>query len=532
MRRFFAANKSLDTCDYDAPKYAYGPFSGHRAGEEYCETEYTKAMRYDQHRAFAANPSERDLCHCGRLKRYGNCCKGMQPAEIDQRIHGLSLQERTNLTVDAVRYFLFGGKATDLNERRYFTTERVAEFYRYLSDLWPHRLRAIDSIRALRDEATLSGYYVGDPRPETILRNISRLALYTDRIFIRFPFYLPWAIRDRFDPVQHPEKMLQDTRRWAILVLLLAAGIRSGIILFVPNPASYDQTLRDKFLAAGKRREAEGRITIPPDDFAAFEEKLKSDYLRQLFSLPDNEIVARIKKAVGLDEAAVPSLLAHIHAQRESDPLYVPGAAEGNPLMMVQIPTVDETVLACGLANAFPFTDQSGRWAELRDELALLPPDAETWSPLSKAFADCPLEFLNVEDTDLAFRIREDGRLRSFRDFMRQVWRDIDGTADPTGFDAAARSLADRLHHEHEVATAEWKTIKARFKSAVRQNTILGAFGGIAAAPTIGGAFSLGLSFVTLLLLSANDARRLRVDQNEFRARIPMSIFVELRKSS
>jgi hypothetical protein len=352
---------------------------------------------------------------------------------------------------------------------------------------------------------------VGDPRPETILRNISRLALYTDRIFMRFPFYLPWAVRDPFDPVQHPEKVLQDTRRWALLVLLLSGGIRAGIIVFVPNPASYDQALRDKFLAAGKRREAEGRITIPPDDFAVFEERLKGDYLRQLFSLPDDQIISHIKKTIGLDEALRPGLLAHIRKQREIDPLYVPG-------------------VACGLANAFPFTDQSGRWAELRDELALLPPDAETWSPLSRAFTDCPLEFLNIEDTDLAFRIREDGRLRSFRDFMRQVWKEIEGTVEPTGFSVAARSLADRLHHEHEIATAEWKVIKAKFKSGLWRNTIGSAVGGITAAPTIGGAFSLGLSFVTLLLLSTNDARRLRVDQDEFRARIPMSIFVDVHK--
>jgi hypothetical protein len=487
-------------------------------------------MRYDQHRAFAEKPLDRDLCHCGRLKRYGGCCKGLQPTAIDQRIHALSLEERTNLTVDAVRYFLFGGKVRDLSEKQDFTKERVAEFYRYLSDLWPHRLHAVDSIRALRDDASLSGYYVGDPRPETILRNISRLALYTDRIFMRFPFYLPWAVRDGFDPVQHPEKVLQDTRRWAVLVLLLSGGIRAGIIVFVPNPASYDQALRDKFIVAGQRREAEGRITVPPDDLAAFEERLKSDYLRQVFSLPDDEIISRIQKTIGLDDALRPSLLAHIRKQREIDPLYVAGVAEGDPLMMYQIPTVDETVLACGLANAFPFTDQSGRWAELRDELALLPPDAETWSPLSKAFTDCPLEFLNIEDTDLAFRIREDGRLRSFRDFMRQVWKEVGGAAEPAGFSVAARSLADRLHHEHEVATAEWNVIKAKFKSGLWRKTIGSAVGGITAAPTIGGAFSLGLSFVTLLLLSANDASRLRVDQDELRARIPMSIFVDVHK--
>lgn len=487
-------------------------------------------MRYDQHQAFAAKPSDSSLCHCGRLKRFGKCCKGLSPLAIDQRIHSLSLQERTQLTVGAVKYFLFGSKTTDLSDKGQFTADRVAHFYRYISDLWPHRLRAIDAIQALRDDSTLSGYFVGDPRPETILRNISRLALYTDRIFIRFPFYMPWGVRDEYDPVQHPEKVLQDTRKWAILTIMLAAGIEAGIIIFTPDPTNFDQALREKFLAAGKRREAEGRITIPPDDFERFKEYFKNDYLRQLFSLPDEEIVARFRATIGLTDKKIPGLLSYIHAQRQRDPLYVPGVARGNPLMAIHNPTIDEAVLLCGLSNAFPFTDQSGRWAELRDELNLLPPDAETWSPLSKAFADCPLEFLNLEDTDLAIRIREDGRLASFRDFMRQIWKDVEGAADAQAFTVAARNLADRLQTEYQIAIAEWKAIKAKFQTAIWRNTVGVALAGVTGVPTIGGALSLGLSFVSTLLLSANEARKLRTDQTVFRARIPMSVFVDVNK--
>jgi hypothetical protein len=240
--------------------------------------------------------------------------------------------------------------------------------------------------------------------------------------------------------------------------------------------------------------------------------------------------VARFRATIGLTDEKIPGLLSYVHAQRQRDPLYVPGVAHGNPLMAIHLPTIDEAVLLCGLSNAFPFTDQSGRWAELRGELNLLPPDAETWSPLSKAFADCPLEFLNLEDTDLAIKIREDGRLASFRDFMRQIWTDAEGAPDAQAFSVAARNLANRLQTEYQIAIAEWKAIKAKFQTAIWRNTVGVALAGVTGVPTIGGALSLGLSFASTILLSANEARKLRTDQAVFRARIPISIFVEVDK--
>lgn len=445
-----------------------------------------------------------------------------------RRAGELGLVERSQLTVEAVRYFLFQGSSTDPYARNNFTTDRVAQFYRYLSDLWPHRLSAIESLRDLRDDDALTGYYVGDPRPETIIHNVARLALYADRIFVPQPFYKPWAMVDEYDPVQHPGPVLLNTRAWAVATLLLQPWINSGLVVFVPDPADFDSNLRQAFREAGLRREAEGKIRVLPEDLARAEKFFKADFIRQLYSLPDDAIIRELRKSSTIADADVPKTLAEIHRDRDADPLYVPGAAEHNPLMLTQLPTIDETILTCGLTNAFPFTDSRGRWNELREELAALPPDAELWSPLTQAFAQCKLQFLNMEDTRLAYRIREDGYLTSFRSYLRGLWKSIDGSADDGKFASSVRDLADRLRDEHRLAETEWKTIHAKYDNTVRRSGITAAVSGVAGALTGLGYISVALSFITHLLVSRTRENQLGDDLRSARARIPMSIFLDL----
>jgi hypothetical protein len=485
-------------------------------------------MRYDQGYAFAAGVSDDDLCHCGRLKRYKNCCKQHPVNELESRIQKLDLTTRSRLTVEAVRYFLYSGSSADPYGQRSLTTDSVSNFYRYLSDLWPHRLKALDALRTVREEQSLSGYYVGDPRPETILHNVARLSLYADRIFVEQPFYMPWSLRDEYDPVTHPGPVMQDTRKWAVATLLMQPWIDAGMIEFVPDPSDFNQPLREAFWASGKRREAEGKIRILPEDLAMYKEFFKRDWLRQLYSLTDDEIVARMRASIGLSERDVPRVLEYIYGERDRDPLYVANAAEHNPLMRVQVPTIEQTILSCGLTGAFPFTDQRGKWLEITENLETLPADAETWSPLTRAFSECNLEFLNIEDARLAYRIRDEGYLKSFRAFLRDLWKAIGGAEDERHFSALARDFGDRLRDEHRVATTEWGTIHAKFDAAIQKSAVTTAFAGVTAALTSLGVLGIALSFGTHALFSHGEAKKLNAELANFRARVPLSIFIDL----
>lgn len=488
-------------------------------------------MRYDQAEAFAQGLGDDELCHCGRLRPYRLCCKRYVTSskDIERRILGLTLQERTRLTVGAVREFLLGGSRSDLLSVEYFTTDRVARFYRYISDVWPHRMRPLDALEAVRDDRLLTGYFAGDPRPETVLQNLARVSLYTDRVLIPQPFYTPWQMAAEFDPVRHPEKVMQDTRRWAVMTLLLAPWIDAGMVIYVPDPADYDGRLREACLAAGKRRAAQGEIIIPPDDIAKHEEHFKQDFIRGLQGNSDEALVARARESIGLRDEQVESFLAEIHRQRDRDPFYLPGiSGHGEHILRISSPVIEETLLTCGKTNAFPYTDMRGKWMEIAKHIQALPADAETWSPLSRAFLDCKLEFLDLVDAPLAFSVREDGYLQSFRDFMRDLWRAIDGSIDERAFSSVARDMADRLRHEHEIATSEWATIHRRYDVAVRGSAIGAAVAGLTSALATHGYIGIGISLVAHMLFSGNERRKLNSELANFRAKVPMSLFINV----
>lgn len=445
-----------------------------------------------------------------------------------RRAAELGLVERSQLTVEAVRYFLFSGSSKNPYAQDDFMTDRIAQFYRYISDLWPHRLAAIESLRELRDDNALTGFYVGDPRPETIIFNVARLALYADRVFVPQPFYMPWSMREEYDPVLHPATVMQDTRAWAVASLLLQPWINSGLVVFVPDPSDFDGKLRDAFLASGRRREAERKIKVFPEDLAQIESKVKGDFLRQLYSLPDDELIRRLRQSSPIPDSEVPRVLADARRARDADPLYVRGVSEHDALWRLQMPTIDETVLTCGLTNAFPFTDYRGKWHELREEMAAMPPDAELWSPLTQAFAECKLEFLNIEDTRLAYRIREDGYLTSFRNYLRGLWQSIDGTANEAQFATHVRDFADKLRDEHRIAENEWKAIHAKYDNAVRKSGITTAIAGVTGALSGLGHVSVALSFMTHWLVSRSEARQLSAELQNARGKIPMAVFLDV----
>jgi hypothetical protein len=484
-------------------------------------------MRYNSREAFKTTSPE-DICHCGRLKRYKNCCAPLPEIERRSRVNSLSLEQRSVLTLDAMQYFFLNGTGDKADVlRNNITEDRVSQFYRYLADLWPPDLDTFTALRSLSDPQRLSGYYVGWVRPETILRSITRISLYSDRLFISQPFHLPWQMRDEYDPVQHPGEAKLDTHRWALAMLLLEPWVRTGMVVLVPDPAAFDDDLRTAFLDAGKRREAEGKITIDSRDHDQIEEIWKGDFIQQFYSLPDEEIIARLSKH-GLTKAQIPGILRYVEKQREN-PYFVPHVLSeaGGTLETLSIPVIEETILTCGLTRAFPFTNIHGKWRELLDRASDLPEDAQVWSPLTQAFSRLEFDFLDGFDASIAFDIREDGRLESFRRFLRKTWKTIDGTTSVDAADRHARDLSDELTSEYAEARAEWQVIHQRFQSSMRKNAAA-AFFGIVTSLFTTGSIGVALSLACSLFTAKGDAGLLRDELAQFRAKVPLSLFIDI----
>ena len=486
--------------------------------------------RYDQIEAFK-NTAAGDICHCGRLKRFRDCCGPLSEDGRIGRIATLSLADRSRTTVAAVKYF-FGHDPQALREN--VTDDRVSEFYSVIADIWPARMSAPSFLSSLKSPSDFSAFYVGWVRPETILRSLTRVGLYTERILVAQPFHLPWNYKDDYDPVMHPAEVRVDTHRWATVMLYLEPWIEDGLVTLIPEPDDFDPTLRDAFNSSGLRRQRDGKIKIDPEDLDRLSEIFKAEHGLNFMSLPDDTIIRNLKATVGLGEAQVPSMLEYIHRFRESNANFIEGALSTTGtgvLQRMSVSTIEGTVYTCGLTGAFPFSDLRGKWNELLEYSEQLPEDAKIWTPLTAAFSRLSFDFLDGYDAKFAYEIRQDGRLIGFRNFLHDMWKKIDGSPSADAAERHARDLADRLTWEHETAKNEWTVIHRKYDSAIKKSAVSTAIGGVVggfATGMLGVAASLGVH----LFQTREDAKNLKGDVANFRTKFPIALFIDIKNRS
>jgi len=229
-----------------------------------------------------------------------------------------------------------------------------------------------------------------------------------------------------------------------------------------------------------------------------------------------------------LNEEEKRRFIEYARQELSDDPLAwerpIGGDFDSGQMTMVRSGTNLETaLLIADVTGAFPYTNMRSRWRELvvaRDELS---DTARAWSPLAKTFQTLEFKFLNKVDVEFATRIREDGRLESFRSLLRTIGNQASDISSISSLDSFVRDSKDALIGEHRKASAEWDKIQESFVKWVGS--------GVAAAAT---SFMTGhivpdaaaLSGATLNALSQLALRHMRKAQ--FRKSNPMSVFIDL----
>lgn len=490
-------------------------------------------QKYRRDDAFA-NAGRNDRCPCGSMEKFKKCCLTRDLNERTRTSKSWTLHQRSVHTVDAINYY-FGkeGKAAAFAELRdYMTSDRIREFFEAIVTIWPSDLQFDESVRD--DRGALRGFFAGMVRPEVILRNVTRAALYTDSILVPLPFDLPWQMQDEYDPILHPEQYRQDVHRWAFALLMLEPWIRSDMVVLCPDPRDYDaalwHTLQRSAESRSKMAEFAGNVTLA---FEYVERILKFDHFRSWLSMPLDALMRRFREH-GMSAEDEPGMREYVESFRQSDIFYLAGVVTaGGSLSRLAMPRIEDTAYICSRAAAFPFTDMPNVWRDILSSQDLSP-EAQVWSPLSKAFGDLPFQFLDGYDPRFAMEMREDGRLEAFRAFLRRTWRAIDGSPSLDKAELQSRELRDELTQEYRVAAADWGAIGSRYSDRVRMSgreagvaSVIGA-GLVGVGGLVAGA--LGIAMPLLLHLFRSDAagKALAGEQREFRIRVPMSVFIDL----
>jgi len=409
--------------------------------------------------------------------------------------------------------------------RRNIASNQIRDLYKVITWLWPPSTN-IEQILP-KPGHNLRALYLGDIEPQHLIRNVLQFSLYSDEILIFDPFHNPWFMANEFDPIIHPDQYRSDTLRLLFFLLVLEPWIRAGYVKIIPRPDHWDPV----FWHLAEQRISNSGWKPEPEDMSETEKIARDGYLRFLATLPKDQIIKTIKSVPDFSEDQVENLANYILRIRRTDPLALNQSVEetGGQILVGRTGANLETAMyVAHLTGAFPYTNMRSRWKELLSVTDDLPEAARIWSPLTKAFQELDFKFLNNVDSKFAYSLRSDGRLESFRSFLRKLWNTVGGDIDPLKIDSLARDFKDELIDEYRKAQAEWSEIDRELLmwAASSAAAAVGAAG--ATQQIIPGGMSVVFPLIGSGLFTVSKLLETRLKRREFRKKIPMSVFIDL----
>jgi hypothetical protein len=404
--------------------------------------------------------------------------------------------------------------------RKTISAEQVRAIYEVVAEVW-HPTTNYSQL--LPDPGSLlRAIYLGEI--DYLARDVFRFALYTDEIFIVDPFHKPHALQDKFNPLIRSEEFKADTLRVLHFLMEVEPWIRNGLVTLIPAPGDFDFHLRDQSAKAAEERWKS--LDFKLDEMLEDRLSSKGQFRRFILNLPKNEWANKARELFPrCSSTQIEEICAGLERERKDDPLALdqPMSKPGSQMTVVRAGLNLETALYLSEEiGAFPYTSMKTRWRELLSARNELPEIGKVWSPLTHGFQDLDFTFLDNVDSRFAYQMRNDGRLESFRAFLRRAWTAVNSDNDLDKMDSMARDFRDELKDEYQKARAEWQQIDTDllkwFGASLTGALMMGKLSVMPPALPAFGAATMGV----FKLLESHRKRK------QFRERIPMSIFIDL----
>jgi len=481
-----------------------------------------------------------DICPCGSGKKYKYCCEekvnwNQIIKEKKDRTPYLSIRGRNLLFIDKIAEALQLDSITSSTSkqelRAAYTPEAVRKIHEALIDVWPLNT---DIHSVLQGASTdVSGLYVGEYRPENILKGVVRHSIYANKMIVVDPFVYPYSVRDEYNPVLMPEQYRMQTLRNVIFWFSLVPWIEAGIVEIIRTPDDFDRKLKwDSLKRQHKKFEEneEFRKAVEESTSKLVNSKqMKEEMFRQLILPAPNEYLKKVFKDLDLGKEGFTfeKFIAYIEKEREKDPYFLEKVKPGKNISQLLIfssgASYDIAKLTANLTGSYLITDLYPRWKEIEIDRESQNAESREWSPFAKAFQSLELKFLNNLNLEYALILRKEKRLEPLRVFLRKVWKSA-CTVEPIS-KINANLLADELKDEIKKAEVEWKKIDRKlldwFGNELKAGLIAagpmiasgyGSF--LAAALALGGIFKLGVT---------------QSERKSFQDKFPAAFFMKLK---
>ncbi len=470
-----------------------------------------------------------DPCPCGSGKKWKRC--GLINSSEHQGSTrksssrfgsaGLSLEERTSILYQRIGNICGFSKGVGWDEfRARLTADQVAEAHKLVAWLWPPDTDYLSLLP--QPDGNLRSLYVGMMRPELILKNIVRYSLYTDEILVFLPFLNPWCIAKDYNPIDDPEPHKGMFIRQVAFLSELQPWVRAGIVKLIPDPGDFDYSLRIKCWEMGRERAKKG-FRIDKRDREVFDEYAYEDIKRMYRRLPAPYLTHLLKKAIpGIKESEVQGAIQYMRKVQAKDPLALNQEAPSKGSEFHTFSTgagLEMAMYVSQVTGAYLYTDLATRWKEI---LQTAKSDLRgPWSLLTMAFQELRFTFLDAVDARFACTMRAEGRLGSFRAFLRRLWTSVSGDESGAVAERHARELRDELESEFQKAKGEW--------SEIDRSLLKWSFASAGAAFTAGH-LRPELPALGFCIAEVGQLVSARMKRRKFMQTVPLSVFLDLER--
>lgn len=475
-----------------------------------------------------------DPCPCGSGEKYKHCClykttgsaPQIRPQNEQHPLLSSSIKTRNLVLIEAL-WDIFGfRKGKSWNDvRKEMTNDQVRELYRVVAWLWPSNTRIIPLLP--KPDSKLRGFYMGEMNVDlsAVLSNIVRYSLYTDEIIVMNPLMNPHCIAPDYNPIEHPEQYKQDTLELIYFILKLYPWIESGIVSMIPDPGDFDYQLRRSTWDMAKKRWEDQGLDLTEETKAKIEPHGKRMLEKTLYRLPDDQLAISLKRALPhLTDQQLKDQIEYTRRLRHNDPMILDQElpAEGQMMINRNGSNLEMGMYIAQLTGSYLYTDLPEQWREILSCEQNPTSEGDTWSPLTKAFQSLEYSFLNDIDPQFAYNLKTEGRLETFRSFLRRVWIDINGNHTYDEANKHARRFSEELHEEYTSAKEEWAKIDKELLKWVTGS------GGLAAI--ISGGMNWQIPAIGFCISGVGKLLEARTERKRFKSTIPMSVFLDLEK--
>jgi len=468
-----------------------------------------------------------DKCPCGSGLKFKKCHQGKPLQIYPEPFKGRSIRERNMVLLKAIKDIFFN-KGESWNEMRDTLSEdKVRELYRIIAWLWPPQTDLTPLLP--KPDKTLRGLYTGDTRPQDILQNVVRYSLYTEEIIVVSPFLAPLTINEKFSPLAHPKQYRQDTLELIYFAYSLAPWIEAGIVQMIPNPMDFDYRLRKEIYTMAELRYEANKDMYDSEINKIVAEEGKMEFERMYRRIPEEALRRKLKNfKPGITQNEIDRTVEYMLEQRRNDPLLLDEEMSSEAEMKIKRMGANlELGLYLGqVTGSYLYTNRMFQSTEIMTAGQQTTDDSDVWSPLTQAFQTLDFTFLNNVDAGFAYKLKEEGRLGGFRNYLRRVWHKIMEDNTPAQANSAAREFGDELRDEYGKNKEEWAKID---KSIVKFMT--GATGlSTLVPPLITGSLDWSIPALGFSIAGVGKLLLARYQRREFKAKVPLAVLLDLEK--